>query len=151
MFSKIWFCRWFRTILQRRISLYRLWKATFVRLLFLEKPIFPPSHKVVQLEWDIFAMLWVPLIRNFYKTFEVSQYVGKALTLKYRYIEIVASRVKCCFSHFCSFNHYLFSLERCKKSFNAFFFIRRQPSDLFDLQRVYHLKNFVYRVHITKT
>ena len=53
-----------------------------VLLLFLEKPIFPPSHKVVQLEWDIFAMLWVPLIRNFYKTFEVSQYGWKSIDIK---------------------------------------------------------------------
>ena len=92
-----------------------------------------------------------PLLETFTKPLRCHNMVGKALTLKYRYIEIVASRVKCCFSHFCSFNHYLFSLERCKKSFNAFLFIRRQPSDLFDLQRVYHLKNFVYRVRITKT
>ena len=37
------------------------------------------------------------------------------------------------------------TFSHCKKSFtfNEFFFIRRQLSDLFDLQRVYHLKNFM--------
>ena len=74
-------------------------------------------------------------------------------------IEVILRRFLCKESKrysLISSNHFLWSiskrkginfffLQRCKKSFtfNEFFFIRRQLSDLFDLQRVYHLKNFM--------
>ena len=43
-------------------------------------------------------------------------------------------------------NFFLCNAAKKSFTFNEFFFIRRQLSDLFDMQRVYHLKDFMFIV-----